>query len=58
MQSSLQSYYITTALGERRLSKLKTIFNELLFYFRIPLGFLEHSVSVVCLKESWSNKSE
>lgn len=52
MQSSSQSYYITTALGERHLSKLKTIFNELLFYFRIPSGFLEHLVQVVRLKES------
>lgn len=58
MQSSSQSYYITTALGERHLSKLKTIFNELLFYFRIPSGFLEHLVWVVRLKESWSNRSE
>lgn len=58
MQFSSQSYYITTALGGRHLSKLKTIFNELLFYFRLPLDFLERSVWVVCLKESWSNKSE
>lgn len=44
MQLSSQSYCITSALGGKLLSKLKTIFNELLFYFRIPLDFLEHSV--------------